>query len=142
MRFFVHLADPSFPEAPWPNTRRLGPFDTLAEAQAQAAADLAGGHLAEDELVGIYSEDDSHALSVAATAEVTDHSSDGRLQATIDQIRAGQAEERRRVAAEAATRAAGLPDGEQVGLLAALVGAGVLTFPAEQERALKELGLL
>lgn len=41
--FFIHYEDPGFPEQPFPNERRLGPFLTQEEAVAQAVSDAALG---------------------------------------------------------------------------------------------------
>lgn len=59
-RFFIHLADPGFEDPPWPNMRRLGPYDTSEEALAQAVADAAQGM---GVALGVYDEEasESHA---------------------------------------------------------------------------------
>lgn len=56
MAFFVHYTDPGFPEHPWPNERRLGPYPTADEALAQAVEDAAGGYAVA---VGVYDEAES-----------------------------------------------------------------------------------
>jgi hypothetical protein len=57
-QFYIHVDDPSFPDAPWPGVRRLGPYLTLEEAQAQATSDAAFSGLTGE----IYDEDASAAL--------------------------------------------------------------------------------
>lgn len=42
-RFWIHYADPGFPDPPWPGVRRVGPFNNVEEAKAQAASDAATG---------------------------------------------------------------------------------------------------
>lgn len=42
-QFYIHIADPGFPDPPWEGQRRLGPFNTKEEAVAQAASDTAMG---------------------------------------------------------------------------------------------------
>lgn len=57
--FYIHVVDPGFPDPPWPGERRLGPFLTAEEAEAQAVNDVAHGHIADESLVGVYSESES-----------------------------------------------------------------------------------
>lgn len=59
MGFFIHIADPGFPEPPWVNERRLGPYDTDEEAANQAVHDLATGFLAEDNFLGVFDDENS-----------------------------------------------------------------------------------
>lgn len=54
--FFIHLADPGFPNPPFPGARRLGPYNTVEEALAQAVADAAQG---AGVALGIYDEEAS-----------------------------------------------------------------------------------
>lgn len=54
--FYLHIADDGFAEPPWPGERRLGPFETAAEAEAQAVNDVAIGALSEADLIGVYDE--------------------------------------------------------------------------------------
>ncbi len=58
-QFFIHHHDPQFEEPPWPGVRRLGPYNTLEEAQAQAEADAASGY---GVALGIFSEEESENL--------------------------------------------------------------------------------
>jgi len=62
-RFYIHIADPGFPEPPWPGERRLGPYNTREEAEAQAVSDAAGGYAVA---LGIYEEGESHKRAVQA----------------------------------------------------------------------------
>ena len=55
MPYFIHIADPGFPETPWPGVRRFGPFNTREEAYNQAVEDVSNGA----PVLGIFSEDDS-----------------------------------------------------------------------------------
>lgn len=63
--FFIHIADATFSDPPCPGERRLGPFLTVEEAQAQAANDVAHGHVAPDALLGVYSDAESRARAEA-----------------------------------------------------------------------------
>lgn len=54
--WYIHIADPGFPEPPWPGERRLGPYPTHEEALAQAVEDAAGGYAIA---VGVYSAEES-----------------------------------------------------------------------------------
>lgn len=58
--FYIHIADPGFPDPPWPGFRRLGPFLTQAEALAQAAGDAAQGM---GVATAIYTGTDSEAIA-------------------------------------------------------------------------------
>lgn len=61
--YYIHIADPAFggADSDFPFGFRLGPYNTKAEALAQAVSDLAGGQTAEANLIGIYAERDSEA---------------------------------------------------------------------------------
>jgi hypothetical protein len=65
--YFIHLADPSFPEGPWPGERRLGPFNSQKEAAAQAANDIAIGM--GESIIGVYSEAESDKRDEAMRSE-------------------------------------------------------------------------
>lgn len=54
--FFVHLADPGFPDHPFPGERRSGPYLTEAEALEQAVWDACGNSAV---VVGVYHEAES-----------------------------------------------------------------------------------
>lgn len=95
MEFFVHLRDPGFPDSPWPGERRLGPFLTSEEAANQAVSDLAGGYLADDEIVGIYAADESE--------KRTDDLNKGKAVYVASRLRARAATARKRAAASRAT---------------------------------------
>jgi hypothetical protein len=58
--YYIHYADPGFPDPPWPGQRRSGAFLTLEEATAQAVSDAASGFQTP---VGIFHEADSDKLS-------------------------------------------------------------------------------
>ena len=62
--YYIHYADPGFPDPPWPGERRLGPFPTLAEAQAQAVSNSASGY---GDALGIWSDENSTALEQGET---------------------------------------------------------------------------
>lgn len=57
--YFIHIADPGFPDPPWPGERRLGPFPTAEEATDQAINDMAHGHITQESLTGVFSESES-----------------------------------------------------------------------------------
>jgi len=59
--YFIHVRDPGFPDPPWPGERRLGPFLTLEEAEAQATSDLAHSYITGDGMTGIYTNAESDA---------------------------------------------------------------------------------
>lgn len=78
MDYFIHIADPGFPEPPWPGERRLGPF-SLEAAVEQAVSDAAQGiSLA----VGIYSEEESTKRASTTARSV------GRAEVRRSQIKA------------------------------------------------------
>lgn len=60
MPFYIHIPDPGFPEPPWPGERRLGPFNTAEEAEAQAIDDVARGM---GEVLGVFDEEASEAMA-------------------------------------------------------------------------------
>lgn len=66
MPFYIHIADPSFPEPPWPGERRLGPFPTSDEALEQAISDAAIGAAVA---IGVFSEAESERRRVASDAD-------------------------------------------------------------------------
>lgn len=63
MSYYIHIADPGFPDPPWPGRRRLGPYLTQGEAEDQAIDDLSRGIIREDEFMGIYEEDASEQMA-------------------------------------------------------------------------------
>lgn len=54
--FFIHISDPGFPDPPFPHERRLGPYNTMEEAAAQAVSDTALGFGTP---LGVYAEVES-----------------------------------------------------------------------------------
>jgi len=67
------MADPSFIDPPFPGERRLGPFLTAAEAQNQAASDLAYGLMTPEAFLGVFSTSESELRrddNTAGTVEV------------------------------------------------------------------------
>lgn len=56
MDWYIHVADPGFPEPPWPGERRLGPYLTDTEAIEQAVSDSGYGM---GVIVGVYSAEES-----------------------------------------------------------------------------------
>lgn len=71
MPFYIHIDDPGFPDPPWPGQRRFGPYNTVEEALAQAAADAAQGM---GVAVGIYDEENSDLLADPPTDEQVEQS--------------------------------------------------------------------
>lgn len=98
--FFIHIADPTFFEAPWPGERRSGPYPTVGEAVAQAASDVASGAYSLDGFVGVF--DDKASLrhdekkgSAASKVPVA------RVEAAAAEIVLEQASDRARTLADA-----------------------------------------
>lgn len=71
--FYIHFADPGFPDPPWPGERRLGPFPTPEEAHEQAASDVAHGHVTEDALAGVFSAEESEKRRVVLRTRWEEH---------------------------------------------------------------------
>jgi len=87
--YFIHYADPGFPEDPWPGERRSGPYSKDA-ALEQAINDVATGYGVP---VGIYSDDES-LKRISSTAR-----SKGKAEFTASTLKQkGEAESRRRKA--------------------------------------------
>lgn len=110
-KFFVHLTDPGFPEPPWPGERRLGPFDTPEEAEAQAVSDIAYG--GGEGIVGVYSESESErrreashpedvGSALAADREARPVSRGGKAHRSRSQLQPRAETARRRLEAERA----------------------------------------
>jgi hypothetical protein len=80
--FFIHVADPGFPEGPWPSVRRFGPFLTAEEASNQAVHDLSTGFLTEEAFLGVFDDENSQMKSFEADDElVAAHTQHGEFDA-------------------------------------------------------------
>ena len=58
--YYIHIADPGFPEPPYPGVRRIGPIEDLEAVKAQAVEDMASGGA---NVLGIYDASQSDGMA-------------------------------------------------------------------------------
>jgi hypothetical protein len=95
MTFYIHIADPAYPDAPWPGERRLGPFLTADEALNQAISDASQGF---GWPLGIYDEKESEKHSDGTESHQIH--SQGEIRKAAESLQKQNAKERSRAVEE------------------------------------------